>query len=107
MLVRLAWLAALLISSAAPALAQTYTAAADILFYGDNTEFANPFREGETTLGVSGRVYLDVAISDAVSLRGGFFGSGRFAAHGPLDNYEPPSGQTIDDSRTGLPRWPS
>ena len=89
MLVRLAWLAALLISSAAPALAQTYTAAADILFYGDNTEFANPFREGETTLGVSGRVYLDVAISDAVSLRGGLFGSGRFAAHGPLDNYEP------------------
>jgi hypothetical protein len=89
MLVRLAWLAALLISSASPAFAQTYTAAADILFYGDNTEFANPFREGETILGVSGRAYLDVAINDAVSLRGGFFGSGRFGTHGPLDNYEP------------------
>jgi hypothetical protein len=69
--------------------AQTYTAAADFLFYGDNTEFANPFREGETLLGVQGRVYLDVAISDQVTLRGGFFGSGRFALHGPLDSYEP------------------
>jgi hypothetical protein len=89
MLVRAASLVAVLVGSACPAFGQTYTAAADVLFYGDNTEFANPFREGETTLGVSGRVYLDVAISDAVSLKGGFFGSGRFAAHGPLDNYEP------------------
>jgi hypothetical protein len=87
--VRLAWLVALLVGGATPAAAQTYTAAADILFYGDNTEFANPFRAGETTLGVAGRVYLDVAINDAVSLRGGFFGSGRFGTHGPLDSYEP------------------
>jgi hypothetical protein len=72
-----------------PAVAQTYTAAADVLFYGDNTEFANPFREGETWLGVSGLVYLDVAINDQVTLRGGFFGSGRFGLHGPLDSYEP------------------
>lgn len=90
MLVRAGRLAAaLLLTWATPGAAQTYTAAADILFFGDNTEFANPFREGETTLGVTGRVYLDVAIGDAVSLRGGFFGSGRFAAHGPLDSYEP------------------
>lgn len=84
-----AFAAALVVIMATPAAAQTYTAAADILFFGDNTEFANPFREGETVLGVSGRVFLDVAINDAVSLRGGFFGSGRFATHGPLDNYEP------------------
>jgi hypothetical protein len=90
MLVRAGGLAAtLLIVVATPGAAQTYTAAADILFFGDNTEFANPFREGETVLGVSGRVFLDVAINDTVSLRGGFFGSGRFATHGPLDSYEP------------------
>jgi hypothetical protein len=80
-------LAALAVAPSASA--QTYTAAADVLFYGDNTEFANPFREGETLLGVSGRVYLDVAINDRVTLRGGFFGSGRFGLHGPLDSYEP------------------
>jgi len=84
-----ALLALLLVGTSTPAFAQTYTAAADMLFYGDNTEFANPFREGETILGVSGRVYLDIAINDSVSVRGGFFGSGRFGAHGPIDNYEP------------------
>lgn len=79
----------LLVSSAVSAQAQTYTAAADFLFYGDNTEFANPFREGDTLLGVSGRVYLEIALNDAVTLRGGFFGSGRFASHDGLDSYEP------------------
>jgi hypothetical protein len=74
---------------ATPAEAQSYAAAADFLFYGDNTEFANPFRNGETLLGVSGRIFLDVSLNDAVTLRGGFFGSGRFGLHGPLDNYEP------------------
>jgi hypothetical protein len=80
-------LAALALAS--PVSAQTTTAAADFLFYGDNTEFANPFREGETLLGASGRVYLDVALNEQVTLRGGFFGSGRFGSHGPLDSYEP------------------
>jgi hypothetical protein len=88
---RSARLAVALVIALAPAAAraQTYTAAADLLFYGDNTEFANPFREGETLLGVAGRVYLDAALNDAVSIRGGVFASGRFAAHGPLDSYEP------------------
>ena len=87
--VRHALLTLLLIGASTPSFAQTYTAAGDILFYGDNTEFANPFREGETILGVSGRVYLDVSINESVSVRGGFFGSGRFGTHGPIDNYEP------------------
>ena len=39
-----ALLALLLVGTSTPAFAQTYTAAADMLFYGDNTEFANPFR---------------------------------------------------------------
>jgi hypothetical protein len=77
------------VALASPLHAQTTTAAADFLFFGDNTEFVNPFREGETLLGVAGRVYLDVAINDQVTLRGGFFGSGRFGLHGPLDSYEP------------------
>ena len=32
--------AALLVTVATPGAAQTYTAAADVLFFGDNTEFA-------------------------------------------------------------------
>ncbi len=79
----------LLFWPAAPSFAQTYSAAADFLFYGDNTEFTTRFRRGDTVLGASGRVFLEVALNDTVTLRGGFFGSGRFAAHEALEHAEP------------------
>jgi hypothetical protein len=83
-------LAALFLSLAArDALAQTYTAASDLLFYGDNTEFANQFRSGETTLGVLGTVCLEVGFNEHVTLRGGVFGSGRFGSHEFLEQGEP------------------
>ncbi len=72
-----------------PATAQTYTAGADLLFFGDNTEFANPFRAGDTTLGVSGQIFLDVSLTDMVTVRGGVFGLGRFGAHEFLEHAEP------------------
>ena len=53
---------------------------ADFLFYGDNTEFANPFRRGETLLGNSGKVVLSAEIGERASLVGGFFGDRRFGA---------------------------
>jgi hypothetical protein len=80
---------AVVMTVAVPAAAQTYSAGADLLFYGDNTEFANPFRSGETTLGVSGRVFMDATLNDAVTLRAGFFGLGRFGAHEALEHAEP------------------
>jgi hypothetical protein len=83
-LLLLAWAAA-----AGSARAQTYTAGADVFFYGDNTEFTNPFRSGDTTLGVSGRLFIDAALNDGVTLRGGFFGLGRFGAHEFLEHAEP------------------
>lgn len=61
----------------------------DLLFYGDNTEFANPFREGETLLGAAGRAFVDVKLSDAATLRAGLFGRGRFGAHEFLEEAEP------------------
>ena len=78
-----------LLGTAFPAAGQTYTAAADLYFYGDNTEFANRFRSGETLLGTSGRIFLDIAVSDAVTLRGGVFGLGRFGSHRFLEHGEP------------------
>lgn len=69
--------------------AQTYTTAADLLFYGDNTEFTNPFRRGETVLGVSGRVFVEVALNETVKIRGGLFGAGRFGSHEFLEHGEP------------------
>jgi hypothetical protein len=57
----------------------------DMTFYGDNTEFFNPWREGETLLGTEGRLFLDVDLNDFVTLRGGLFGDHRF---GDDDNFE-------------------
>ncbi len=50
----------------------------DMTFYGDNTEFFNPWREGETLLGAESRLFLDVELNEFVTLRGGVFGDHRF-----------------------------
>jgi hypothetical protein len=78
-----------IVAHATAAAAQTYAVASDLLFYGDNTEFLNPFRSGETILGTSGRVFLDVAWNDTVKLRGGLFGLGRYGSHEFLEHAEP------------------
>ena len=44
--------------AARDALAQTYTAASDLLFYGDNTEFANQFRSGDIDILVNVNGYF-------------------------------------------------
>ncbi len=72
-----------------PAAAQRLTAGADLLFYGDNTEFANPFREGETLLGTAGRAFVDLELSDAATLRAGLFAKGRYGAHEFVEEVEP------------------
>ena len=70
---------------AAPAAAQQQaTVVADVAIYGDNTEFFNPFRDGETLLGAAGTVGVDLELTDQATLRGGLFlnhryGSARFA----------------------------
>jgi hypothetical protein len=57
---------------------QGLTVGADVIFYGDNTEFQNPFREGETIFGASARLDGRVEMSDAVTLSLGVFGNSRF-----------------------------
>jgi hypothetical protein len=54
------------------------SATVDFLFYGDNTEFANPFRRGETLLGSSERLVLDAEIGSRAFLTGGIIGDRRF-----------------------------
>ena len=54
------------------------TLGVDLTFYGDNTEFFNPWREGETLLGSEGRLFLDVEFNQHVTLRTGLFGDHRF-----------------------------
>ncbi len=56
------------------------TLRSDVLLYGDNTEFRNPFREGETILGAALRVAVDVEVNDRVRLALGAFGNQRFGS---------------------------
>ena len=69
----------LAVSQVGPAAAQDrITFVVDVTFYGDNTEFFNPWRDGETLLGTEGRLFLDVDFNEHVTLRGGLFGDHRF-----------------------------
>jgi len=69
----------------APPAPDRLTVRADLLFYGDNTEFRNPFREGETIFGTAGRVVLSAALNDRVTVSLGAFGNQRF---GSSDTFE-------------------
>jgi hypothetical protein len=61
----------------------------DILFYGDNTEFRNPFREGETIFGAAARAGVDLELSQAVTLRAGAFGNLRFGSEEAFEVVRP------------------
>ena len=86
---RLRLVIACILLSVRPASGQTFTAAADFLFYGDNSEFANPFRKGETLLGTAGRIFFDIRLNDTVTLRGGLFANARYGAHRFVEEGEP------------------
>ncbi|MBI1872330.1 MAG: hypothetical protein HYS05_00400 [Acidobacteria bacterium] len=58
-------------------------------FYGDNTEFTNRFREGQTLLGVWGRLFFDVDLNEHVTVRGGVFGNQRFGSSSALEMVRP------------------
>jgi hypothetical protein len=70
---------ALMIGSARPLLAEQHvTIQGDFLFYGDNTEFRNDFREGETILGSAVRAGAIFDLNDRVRVQAGAFGNLRF-----------------------------
>ncbi len=62
---------------------------ARVTFYGDNTEFSNPFREGETLLGAFASVFVDARVSSGLVLRGGVFGNQRFGSDDSFDEARP------------------
>ena len=73
------WLAAAAASLAmwppAAAAQEHLTIRSELLFYGDNTEFHNPFREGETIFGAALRLEADVDLNDRVRVAIGGFGN--------------------------------
>jgi hypothetical protein len=65
------------------------TLRADALLYGDNTEFRNPFREGETIFGAAVRLGADVNLTPRVILSLGAFGNERFGSEDAFELARP------------------
>jgi hypothetical protein len=65
------------------------TLEADLLFYGDNTEFRNPFREGETIFGAAVHAAAAIGFGERVELRLGAFGNTRFGSDSAFELVRP------------------
>lgn len=82
--------AALLVSGPARAGAQErITLAADIILYGDNTEFRNPYREGETLFGSATQLTAEIELNPRVAIRLGAQGNIRFGDDDAFDRVRP------------------
>jgi hypothetical protein len=79
--------AAMLPSSASAQ--ETLAIRSDFLFYGDNTEFRNDFREGETLFGAAVRVTAEVGLNDRVTIAAGGFGNQRFGSDKAFEQVRP------------------
>jgi hypothetical protein len=74
----------------------------DLLFYGDNTEFSNPFREGETILGASLRIAGVVDLNDRVRISIGGFGNQRFGSEMSFEQVRPVLSLTVRGKRSSF-----
>jgi hypothetical protein len=74
----------------------------DLLFYGDNTEFRNPFREGETIFGAVLRVAGVVDLNDRVRLSIGAFGNQRFGSDVSFEQVRPVLSLTVRGKRSNF-----
>ena len=78
------------------------TLRSDVLLYGDNTEFRNPFREGETIFGAAARVFVDTVLSDKATLSLGGFGNQRFGSEQAFDLARPVIAITLHARRSSF-----
>jgi hypothetical protein len=61
----------------------------DLMLYGDNTEFRNPFREGETIFGAAVRPAIDIGVNRAVTVTLGAVGNHRFGGDDAFELVRP------------------
>jgi hypothetical protein len=76
------------------------TLQADVLFYGDNTEFRNPFREGETVFGTAPRVCVVASLNDRVDLTLGIAGNHLFGGDDAFELVRPVVSLTVKGRRS-------
>ena len=75
---------------------------ADLLFYGDNTEFHGPFRDGETIFGAAGRVAGEIWLNDRVAVSAGAFVNQRFGSEQAFEQVRPVIALQVHTARSSL-----
>jgi hypothetical protein len=91
----------LMIGWTCPMLAQEHvTVHADFVFFGDNTEFRNDFREGETILGSILRAGAVFDLNERVRLTAGVLGNLRFGGDDAFEIVRPIIRLAIDGGRS-------
>lgn len=78
------------------------TLRSDLLLYGDNTEFRNPFREGETIFGAAARVFADIELNPRVRVSLGAFGNQRFGSENAFERARPVISLTVVGRRSSF-----
>src|SRR5262245_5010110 len=73
---------------------------ADVTFYGDNTEFRNPFREGETIFGAALRLSAISEVTDRIAITIGAFGNQRFGSDDAFELVRPILALTVSGQRS-------
>ena len=86
-----------------PAVAQgEVTVRSDLLFYGDNTEFHNPFRKGETIFGAAVWLAAACGLNDRVTLSIGGFANQRFGSEHAFEQVRPVISLTVRGQRSAF-----
>jgi hypothetical protein len=86
---------------ASPALAQhDVTLRTEALFYGDDTEFHNEFRDGETLFGVAARGAVEASLSERVTIAAGIAVNQRFGSDDAFEQVRPVISLTVRGQRS-------
>lgn len=78
------------------------TVRADVVLYGDNTEFRNPFREGETIFGAAIRPSLDIEVNRRVLVTVGVLANQRFGSEDAFELVRPVVSIAFDGGRSAF-----
>ncbi len=68
---------------------RSMTFVAEVLFFGDNTEFRNPYRDGETVMGAAATFAVEMPLGERASLTAGAFGTRRYGSDRAFDLARP------------------
>jgi hypothetical protein len=74
----------------------------DLLLYGDDTEFRNPFREGETLFGAAVRAAFELSLNEKTTIALGGFGNQRFGSDQAFDLVRPVISLTVKTRQASL-----